>query len=186
MSIPGRVMETQDWLNEHHGSGHGLPTIEDAGHPTGHVEAARLPVRRATHHHRRQRRSGRRSSASHLYGGAEDIMTQYCKCGHAKGRHQWGMCYGASAAGNCPCRAFRKAVAPVEPDSEAVERKFAKGDHVRMSAHGLANLAQRNNTPTTGVVVGFGRSILSVWIRRRGRRSVSRYHVGFWEKAGKR
>lgn len=32
---PGRVIDTQTWLNEHHGSGHGLFETVDAGHPTG-------------------------------------------------------------------------------------------------------------------------------------------------------
>jgi hypothetical protein len=36
VTIPSdRLVETQDWLNAHHGSGHGLPAVEDAGHPTG-------------------------------------------------------------------------------------------------------------------------------------------------------
>jgi hypothetical protein len=36
VTIPSeRIIETQTWLNEHHGSGHGLFEIEDAGHPTG-------------------------------------------------------------------------------------------------------------------------------------------------------
>jgi hypothetical protein len=62
-------------------------------------------------------------------------------------------------------------------------RKFAKGDRVRMTERGIQQLAQRKGQPTTGVVVGFGRSILSVYVLRDGRKRMGRYHVAFWEKA---
>jgi len=36
MTIPAhRVVDTQQWLGDHHGAGHGLPDVVDAGHPTG-------------------------------------------------------------------------------------------------------------------------------------------------------
>lgn len=65
--------------------------------------------------------------------------------------------------------------------------QFAIGDRVRMSKRGIEHLVRPGCvTPTTGYVARLGKTSLSVWIRRDGRKVAKRYHVAFWERVRER
>lgn len=62
----------------------------------------------------------------------------------------------------------------------SVRDRFKIGDRVRMTAAGL-RMPRQARVPTTGRVVGFGRSPVAVRILRDGRSTVVGAYADWWE-----
>lgn len=54
------------------------------------------------------------------------------------------------------------------------------GDKVRMTAHGISQLARQRNSVTTGELFSIRPGYVRV--RKTGQKTVTTYHESFWEK----